>query len=101
MVRRLWYHRWKILGAGLVLGLELAVWLGSKWLSAAPGSSEDVFARLRIGMTKEEVVAVLRSYDLHKIEGFSAAGETKSGHFWAGSHLEGPLFNDLPPSHEI
>jgi hypothetical protein len=101
MVRQLWHHRWKILGAELILGLGLAIWFGSRWLSAVPGSLEDVFPRIQIGMTQEEVIAVLRSCDRDKIEGIYAVGETSSGKSWYGTRMEGPLFSDLPPSGDI
>lgn len=41
-----------------------------------------MFARIRIGMSQEEAVAVLRTYDPYKIDGAYSEGTTKQGHSW-------------------
>jgi hypothetical protein len=92
-------HGQWLMGAGFVCGLALAAWYGSRWLAAEPGSSEDVFARIRIGMRQDEAVAVLRSHD--RVDGRYVEGTTTAGRSWAGTSVFGPSFEDLPPAGEI
>jgi hypothetical protein len=76
--------------------------LWSEWLAVEPGSSEDVFARVRIGMSQEETIAVLRSYDPDKIEAPFVEGITKDGRAFAGTDiLAGGWFLNLPPPEEV
>ena len=101
MVRQGRLYRWRFLGAGLLFGLAIGAWFGSRWLVAEPGSPENVFARIRIGMGKDEAVAVLRTYHPNNIDTIYAEGTTKEGRGWTGTKLYGPSFEDLPPAQEI
>jgi hypothetical protein len=82
----------------------LAVVTATFWLSwglghPQPGSLEDLFARIRPGMTQHEAVAVLRTYNAKNIDCIGALGVTKEGrHF--GSIGES-TFDDLPAAREV
>jgi hypothetical protein len=101
MIQKVRRSRWRILGAGLLFGLAIGAWWGYRWLSAEPGSLEEGFARIRIGMSRDEAVSVLRACDPYKIDGLHSEGTTKEGRSWAGTNIEGELFEDLPPPEEI
>jgi hypothetical protein len=101
MVRQVRHYLWRLLGAGLLFGLAVGAWCGSRWLAAEPGSSEDVFARIRVGMSQEEAVAVLRTYGPYKIDGVYSEGTTKQGHSWTRMHVCRDLYGDLPPPQEV
>ncbi len=102
MVRQIRLYRWRFLGTGLLLGLAIGAWLGSGWVTAEPGSSEDVFTRVRIGMSQDEAVAVLRTYAPDNIDTPYVEGVTKDGRLWAGTDIiHGAWFQNLPPSQEI
>lgn len=94
------YRRW-LVGIGLFLGVVGVVWLGCSWLAPEPGSSEDVFARVQIGMNQEEAVAVLRSYSPDTTEGHYSTGTTKDGRSLDRFHPERPAFESLPSPDEI
>jgi hypothetical protein len=96
MAQQVRRSRWGLLGAGL-LGLAVGAWGISRWLAAEPGSAEDVFSRIRVGMTQEEAVAILRTYDPGRIDGVYAEGTTRQGRSWSGTSLFGDSFADLPP----
>jgi hypothetical protein len=101
MVRQERRYHGRLLGAGLLFGLAFGAWGGSRWLAARPGSLEDVFARIRVGMSKEEAVSALRASDPYHIDGCYSEGTTTEGRSRAGTKLDGPLFADLPPAPEI
>ncbi len=77
MALRAGRYRWKFLWIALVLSLAIGSWLALRWLVPKPGSSEEVYGRIRIGMTRDEAVAVLRTHD--SIEDVYCEGETKGG----------------------
>src|SRR5262245_40751525 len=95
-VRR--YH-WRLTSAGLLFVVVVGAWLGSRWPARAEGSAEDVFSRIRVGMSQREAVAVLRSYK--GISGLYSSGVAKGGRGWDRLHVEVPFFDELPPPHEI
>jgi hypothetical protein len=101
MARQGWRCRWSFLGIGSLFGLAVAAWCGWRWLAAEPGSLEELFARIRVGMSKEEAVSASRASNSDNIDGVYSEGTTKDGHSWAGTNLEGPRFDDLPPAQEI
>jgi hypothetical protein len=101
MVRQGRRYRWRLLGAGLLFGLAIGALYGSRWLAAEPGSPEDVFRRIHIGMSKAEALSALRASDHYHIDGIYSEGITQAGHSWSGTKLEGPLFEDLPPAQDI
>jgi len=101
MVQQIRRYLWRLLGAGLLLGLAVGAWCGSRWLAAEPGSSEDVFARIRVGMSQEEAVAVLRTYAPYKIDGAYSEGTTKQGHSWTRINVCHDLYAELPPPQEV
>lgn len=101
MLQILRHYRWWLVGTGLLLDLVGVAWFGFSWLAPEPGSSEDVFAHVQIGMCKDEAVAVLRSYSPYTTEGHYSAGTTKDGRSLDRFHPERPYFESLPPSEEI
>jgi hypothetical protein len=90
-------YRWQLLWVGLVSGLAIGPWFVCRWTAPEPGWSEDVFARVRIGMSRDETVAVLRTHN--GTDGLYSEGATSDGRSW--SHLESPSFEGLPPAQEI
>jgi hypothetical protein len=101
MIQQVRRSRRRLLGAGLLFGLAIGAWWGFRWLSPEPGSLEDGFARIRLGMSRDEAVSVLRTCDPYNIDGVYSEGTTKQGRSWAGTKLVGDLFDDLPPPQEI
>src|SRR5262249_7091678 len=101
MLQQVRRYRWRLPGAGLLLCLGVGAWCGSRWLAAETGSAEDVFARIRVGMSQEEAVAVLRTYNPDIIDGVYARGKTRRGVSWSGTNLVGETIADLPPPQEV
>jgi hypothetical protein len=101
MARQGWRCRWRFLGIGSLFGLAVAAWCGWSWLAAEPGSLEELFARIRVGMSKAEAVSAMRAYNPVKFDGVYSEGTTKDGRSWARINLERPLFDNLPPAQEI
>jgi hypothetical protein len=103
MTRIVQRYRWWLLRVGLLTGLTaISAWVGSRWLASDFGSSEDVFKRVRIGMTQNEAVAVLRTYNPYTVEGLYWSGTTTDGRlFHSPCWFEVPYFDDLPPPQEI
>jgi hypothetical protein len=85
----------------MLAGLAFGAWFGARWFAAEPGSAEDVYARIRIGMGQEQVVEVLRTYHDSSIDGLSAQGTTKDGLSWRINPIKGLLFEDLPPPQQV
>src|SRR5262249_51836928 len=56
---------------------------------------------LRVGMSQEEAVAVLRTYNPDIIDGVYARGKTRRGVSWSGTNLVGETIADLPPPQEV
>jgi hypothetical protein len=101
MAQQVRRYRWRLLAAGFLLCLVGGAWSGLRWFAAEPGSAEDVFARIRVGMSQEEAVAALRTYDPDNIDGVYSEGTTKGGRSWTGINISGKLFEDLPPPQEV
>src|SRR5438309_448020 len=92
-------YRWMVARIGSLGALAVVAWLGSRWLAAEPGSARDVFSRLRVGMTQDEAVRVLRTHN--SIDGAYSEGMTRDGRPFGALHLRCPLFGDLPPAGEV
>lgn len=93
--------RRRLVRVGLYVGLAIiAAWIVDRVLAPAPGSSADVFARLRIGMSQDEAIAVLRSYGPHAVEAWYASGTTTAGQDFSSVLLH-RFLEDLPASHAI
>lgn len=52
MIRILRHYRWVVPTAGLFLGAVVVPVLSFSWPAPVPGSAEDEFARLQVGMTQ-------------------------------------------------
>jgi hypothetical protein len=100
MPQRLKYPPGWFLILVLLLGLVILGWCGSRWLAAEPGSAEEMYADVRIGMTRDEVVAIFRTH-WYIIDGLYSEGTTLGEHSWSRCHVTGPAFHDLPPSSEV
>jgi hypothetical protein len=87
---------WKLVAVALLFPVAVAAVFGSRWLAPVPGSSEDVLARVRVGMSQQEAVAVLQTHN--HIDGLAFSGRTKSGQTLGRLH---DSFKDLPPPQEI
>jgi hypothetical protein len=77
----------------------VAVWFGFHWLLLAlsEGNSEEIFFRIRVGMSRENAVAVLRSVD--RVDGRYSYGKTIDGRsFYHPGH---DLMDDLPPPKKL
>jgi hypothetical protein len=92
------YCEW-LLGAGFLCGLAVAVWFGWRWLDKSLGNSEEVFARVRVGMSQPEVVEVLRTFEASS--GRCSWGATVDGRSFQTFHYGNPALDDLPPPGEI
>ncbi len=92
---------WWLVATVLLCGVAVVTWFGWRWLAPKPGSSEDVFSRIRVGMSQNEAVAILRTYDDSYNDGVYSWGVTKDGRSLDRMHVGSPLFHDLPPPQEI
>ena len=99
MVPKLRRYRWRLVGAGLLFGLAVAAWFGWRWLDRYEGNSEEVFARLRVGMSQQEAVEVLATFD--SSSGQYSWGVTTDGREFGSLHLHSRSMDDLPPPQEI
>ncbi len=85
------YFGWA-LGAGLLGAVAVGLWLGGGVLfPPRPGSVEDVYASLRVGMRRGEAIMVLESCD--PVETVNYHGTTKDGRRYSG----GITWKWLPP----
>jgi hypothetical protein len=100
MLQQLHRYRWFVLGAGTLFVVALSAWLVPRWLAPGPGLAEDIYSRVRTGMTKDEAVAALRSDDLH-IDTVYSEGTTTDGQPVRGVPWLGEVFDNLPPADEI
>jgi hypothetical protein len=64
-----------------------------------PGSPEDIFSRIRVGMSQQEAVAVLKASDWNREPGWWSSCSTKDGRSFGNHGID--AFNDLPSSKEI
>jgi hypothetical protein len=76
-------------------------WFETQWLASDPGSSEDIFKRLQVGMTQREAVTVIRTYNPYTVEGLYSEGTTTDGQSFSSVRFRLPFFDDLPPPHQI
>src|SRR5262245_19163118 len=84
-IDRLGSSTWKavclkwLIAYGLLLFAGSDVWV-SHWLIAPiPSSVEDALLQVRVGMSRDEAIAALQSYDQDVIESVWCSGHTKDG----------------------
>jgi hypothetical protein len=89
-------YRWCVagIGVGLLFGIVL-VWSDSPLTPPAPGSMQDVFAQVRVGMARDEAVTILKTYD-GQIDCIYVSGTLMDGRSFSDLG-----FNGLPPAAEI
>jgi hypothetical protein len=92
-------YRWWLVAAGFLCGVAVAAWFGFRWLARSEGNSEEVFSRIRVGMSQHEVVKVLLTFDASS--GRFSWGVTTDGREFQTLHLGHPSMDDLPPPNEI
>src|SRR5262245_47889893 len=92
-------YRWWLVQAGLLSGLALLAWLGWRWLDRSEGNSEVVFSRVRVGMSQDEAVEVLRTFEASS--GRWSSGTTTDGRSFHTLHDGHPLLDDLPPPRDM
>ena len=79
--------RWWLVGAGLLVGVVLG-WSYARWTDPSPGSLEDVFLHIQVGMSQRQTVTVLET--LNDLDSMYYRGITKDGQpfsaccSWAG-----------------
>jgi hypothetical protein len=95
-------YRWRLVGTVLLIALAVSLWLVVRWLTPEPGSSEDLFARIQVGMSQNQAVAVLRSYPPDNTEGRYCTGTAKDGRSldWYCPDVN-HFFDNLPLPQEI
>src|SRR5690349_7803788 len=99
MMRLAWRYRWWLACAGFLLCSTVATWHCLRWLTSQPGSTEEMFARIQIGMSQFEAVAVIRCYDQFDdstIESVMSWGATKNGQPFNLLHQASPRLGELP-----
>jgi hypothetical protein len=82
-------------GICLVLGAAVAIWFGFLLITPSPGSLEEAFSQVRVGMSQEEAVAPFKICTVG-IDSVHFSGFTKDGRkfFKYG-------YADIPPPWEI
>lgn len=88
------YRRWLVV-AGLICAVVIVVCFGVRRRALSSGL-EKVFARIRVGMSQHEAVAVLLSCDPYNIDSHQFSGTTRDGR----SFCEFISFK-LPPAEDI
>lgn len=88
-------YRWWLLTAGFLGALAVAGWFGWRWFARYEGNSEEVFARLRIGMTMREAVGILASF--HEDDGCLSQGITTDGQEFSTMDIFGSSLLDGMP----
>ena len=94
MVRR---HRWWLVGAGLLFGVAVATWFSPRQTTR---SLRDMFSRVRVGMSQDEALAVLRTFK-PDTDGLFSFGATNDGSFARPLNLVDPYSGGLPLPQEI
>jgi hypothetical protein len=86
------HHYWS-LAAGLI---ALAFWL-SLSRTAPPGSLDDLYSRVQVGMTQWEVVALI--WGCRDVDGCYFKGVTKGGESFADFGIKS--LDELPPPQDV
>ena len=90
-------YRWWFLAA--LFGLfVLAAWYFSPLTAPPSGSMEDLYKRVRVGMSQQEAVTALQTGEHDYISCLYLSGVTRDGRSFLGG-IRG--FGDLPPAGEI
>ena len=79
------------------LALVLAAWSVSRLMAPASGSIEDLYARIQVGMTKQEAIAALQAGDHDYVECIYVSGTNMRGQRFSTFFS----FEGMPPASEI
>src|SRR5262245_34886226 len=90
-------NRWWLVGAGLLCGCAAAASL--RLLVESDGNSEEVFSRLRAGMSQHEAVEISRTFDASS--GRCSWGATADGQEFRTLHIGHSSMDDLPQPRDI
>jgi hypothetical protein len=94
---------WAVLG---IVSLSILAGVAGecrRWLAPAPGSFQEAFCNIQVGMTQDQVVAVLRAYD-YKICSVCLEGTSRDGQpfILSGSYSDTyHTYDRLPPPQHI
>ena len=79
------------------LALVLAAWSVSRLTAPASGSMENLYERVRLGMTTEQAIAALRAGERDYVECIYVSGTDRRGQRFSTFYS----FEGLPPASEI
>jgi hypothetical protein len=99
MVQTLRRYRWCLALVALLSAFAWASWLSCRWLARTEGNSEAVCARLQVGMSENEAVEILRTFD--QCGDASSKGKTTDGRRFRLTYSAHLPWTDLPPPSEI